>query len=297
MQVWINGRFVSRDEAKTSVFDAGLQHGVGLFETMLARGGRLFRAEEHMRRLSESARHLRLSDRLRIDPLIEAVELTLARNGLREARVRLTITGGDLNLLQSRGEHPSDPTIFIVAQPPTEYPPEFFERGVSVVIADGRDSPLSLTAGHKTLHYWPRILALQVAAMRGAGEALHFTVSNHLCGGAVSNVVLVRDGEILTPIARGEEIPGALPSPVLPGITRAAILEIARSEAMVVQQRMLSIDDVLSADEVFLTNSSWGVLPVVQVERETIGDGAVGEVTQRLREAWLRLVELETAEA
>ena len=297
MDVWLNGRFVDRDVAKVSAFDAGLQHGVGLFETMHARHGRVFRARQHVQRLAGSARELRLTERLHVEPLIDALHLTLGKNEMNEARVRLTVTGGDLNILQSSGAAPADPTILIVAQPPTEYPPEFFERGVMVVIADGRANPLDPHAGHKTLNYWARIAALQVAAQKQAGEALWFTVSNHLAGGSMSNVFLVKDGSLLTPFARGEEESGAIPSPVLPGITRAAIIELAQAEGIAVHRRKIDINDVLAADEVFLTNSSWGVLPVVRLEREQIGDGVVGPITNQLRALHQSLIDSETAAA
>lgn len=294
MQVWINGEFIDRDEAVVSIFDAGFQHGVGLFETMSARHGVPFRAHAHMNRLAESAKQLLLSERLRIDPLVEAITHTLHRNKLKEARVRLTLTGGDLNLLQSEGKSQVDPTIVIVAQPPTNYPPAFFEQGVLVSIADGRDNPFSPMAGHKTLNYWQRIQALQLAGAKRASEALWFSVSNHLVGGCVSNAFLVKDGALLTPIARGEEEQGAVPSSVLPGITRDAILELADQRDIPLEKRMLDINDVLGADEVFLTNSSWGVLPVIGIEREKIGEGHVGDFTRKLRQAWLDLVNQET---
>jgi branched-subunit amino acid aminotransferase/4-amino-4-deoxychorismate lyase len=297
MLVWLNGKFVERNAAMVSLFDAGFQHGVGLFETMLARNGAVFRAEQHMQRLANSARELLLSERLRIEPLADAASLALQRNNLRDARVRLTVTGGDLNMLQSAGKPTIDPTIAIVVQPPTQYPDHFFERGVIATIADGRVNPLDPMAGHKTLNYWARIRALQDAAGKRAGEALWFSVTNHLASGCVSNVFLVKDGGLLTPIARGEEDPGSLRAPVLPGITRAAIRELAEGMDFEVLPRMLDINDLLQADEVFLTNSSWGVLPVVGVEREKIRAGEVGPVTRRLREAWLRLVEDETLSA
>jgi branched-subunit amino acid aminotransferase/4-amino-4-deoxychorismate lyase len=297
MQVWFNGKFVERDQARISVFDAGFQHAVGLFETMLARNGAVFRAAEHLQRLTDSAKELLLTERLRIEPLIDALTATLERNGLQDARVRLTITGGDLNLLQSTGQSQVDPTILIVAQPPTVYPEHFFERGVIVLMANGRENPLHPMAGHKTLNYWPRIRELQLAAAKRAGEAMWFSISNHLCGGCVSNVMLVKDDELLTPIARGEEESGALPSAVLPGITRAAVIGLAEDLDVRVHRRMLDINDLLSADEVMLTNSSWGVLPVVGVEREKIGDGEPGPMTRGLREGWLRMVDEETQAA
>lgn len=295
MFIWLNGEFVERDEAKVSIFDAGLQHAVGLFETLLARHGRVFRAEAHVQRLVESARELLLTERLRVRPLVEAVNLAVQRNNLSEARVRVTVTGGDLNYLQSRGAGRVDPTIIIVAQPPTTYPEPFFSDGVTAVITDDRANPLDSHAGHKTLNYWPRIRALQHAAARGAGEALWFTVSNHLASGSVSNIFLVRDEALLTPAARGEEEHGALTAPVLPGITRAAIIELAEARHLDVTLAMLTIEDLLRADEVFLTNSSWGVLPVASIEREQVADGRVGPITQQLRAAWLSLVDAETS--
>jgi branched-chain amino acid aminotransferase len=297
LSVWLNGKFIDRDAATVSIFDAGFQHGVGLFETVLARNGQAFRVEQHMQRLANSARDLLLSERLRVEPLADAVNLTLQRNNMREARVRLTLTGGNLNLLQSEGKTVVDPTIVIVAQPPTRYPDHFFERGVIVTIAPGRLSPLDPMGGHKTLNYWPRISALQQAAIKRAGEALWLALSDQVVGGCVSNIFLVKDGSLLTPLARGEEDPGAAPSPALPGITRAAMFELAEALDLAVTSRTLDINDVLAADEVFLTNSSWGVLPVVGVERDKIAAGEVGPVTRRLREAWLQLVEDETSAA
>lgn len=302
--VFLNGRFVEQDQAHVSAFDAGLQHGVGLFETMLAGvlgpagdGARpwVHRLEDHLERLVASARELGLSDRLRAPALADAVLRTVEKAALPRARVRLTITGGDLNLLRrEQPPRPVDPTILIVAQPATEYPGEWFQRGVLATIADLRVNPLDPFAGHKTLNYWPRLRELQAAGTRGAGEALVFSVTNHLAGGCVSNAFLVRADELWTPIARGEEgahdapqaCGVAVPSPVLPGVARHALLEAARGLGLRPVRRMIAIADILSADEVMLTNSSWGVLPVVQVERERIGSGAVGPATLRLQDAW-----------
>jgi branched-chain amino acid aminotransferase len=348
--VFLNGAFLSQDESRISAFDAGVQHGVGLFETMLGGTGAREGAEEgpaawvlrlgdHLERLIGSARELGLSDELHAGPLAEAVLRTVEKSGLARARVRLTITGGDLNLLGRGGERAGgprgngdsgasrtggtpvppgriQPTLMIVAQPATEYPEEMFERGIGVVIADLRVNPLDPTGGHKTINYWSRLRELQAAAGKQAGEALVFQVTNFLAGGCVSNAFVVKGGALWTPIARGEETDGAggvrtgdteegieaprhqgiksgaaLPSPVLPGVTRKWLLEWAAAEGIEVRRRMLSIDDVLGADEVFLTNSSWGVVPVVRVERERIGGGSVGAITSRARGAWVDAIQ------
>ncbi len=293
MLTWLNGKLVERDAATVSAFDAGLQHGIGLFETMLARHGRVFRPAAHVKRLVASARELLLTDTLRDGPLVEAVQMVVDRNGLEAARVRLTVTGGNLNrLAASAAARRADPTVLIDAQPPTAYPESFFEKGVMVVIAAGRTNPLDPTAGHKTINYWPRINALQRALTARGAEALWFSVSNHLAGGSVSNVFVVREGSLVTPPARGDT-KGA-PAAVLPGITRVAVMDLAPDLGIEAKTGTLTIDDLLGADEVFLTNASWGVLPVVAVEKEAIGAGEVGPVTRQLRKAWLDLVEEET---
>ena len=303
--VFLNGTFTTQDDARISAFDAGLQHGVGLFETMLGGiiGGeaRAVRIEEHLTRLTSSARELGLSDQLKPGPLEEAVLATIERSGLQRARVRVTITGGDLNLLGKSSPAPIKPTILIVAQPATEYPDQMFEQGITAVIADLKLNPLDPLAGHKTLNYWGRLRELQSAAAKNAGESLIFQVTNHLAGGCVINCFIVSDGALITPIARGEESSApnkstgpAIPSPVLPGITREFILGWAARRGIPVHRRMIAISDILAADEAFLTNSSWGVLPVVRVERESIGTGTPGEITLMAREAWLAAAEAAT---
>lgn len=293
--VWINGQFLSPDAARVPAFDAGLQHGVGLFETMLACGpeGRVFRIERHLARLERSAKALGLTESLKARALAEVIEHVVARSELtgpdlsRRARVRLTVTGGDLNMLSRERASPVDPTVMIVVQPATPYPAEMFERGVSAVVADAKANPLNPFEGHKTLNYWWRLHALHSAARAGAGEAIVLQVTNHICGGAVSNLFAVKDGALHTPIARGEEESGAISSPVLPGVTRSAVIEAAEEMRIGCRRHMLSVAEALDADEVFLTNSSWGVLPVVRIEQKAIGDGSPGPVTKRLREWWL----------
>ena len=297
MKAYLDGKFVDVNRLRISAHDAAVQHAVGLFETMRASGGRVFRLDDHIARLIGSARELALTDRLRHDPLCEAVEATLAENSLTEARVRLTVTGGDLALLPSaraagKGQT-AQPSVLIIATEPTVYPEALFERGVSTIVADPKANPFDPMAGHKTLNYWSRLRTLAEAAAVSAGEALWFTVTNHLCSGAVSNAILIKDGQLLTPFARGEEADGAIPSPVLPGITRAAACDLAEQLDLPVQRRMLTISDVLEADEIMLTNSSWLVLPVVQVEKTTIGHGQPGPITQRLRQAMLEQVKDE----
>ncbi len=315
--VFLNGAFLDTPgQARISALDAGLQHAVGLFETMLAVRGRaepVVLGLEHVQRLIESASALGLSHDLREAALYEALVETFRRSGLERARIRLTITAGDLNML-ARGTgalppHPADPTVLIVAQPATPYPARMLEEGVLVSIAETRANPLNPLESHKTLSYWWRLRELQLAAAKQAGEALVFSVANQLVGGCVSNIFLVKSGTLHTPPARGDDAaprnadpltnpPPPPPSPpsttakseppsaVLPGITRQWAMHTAAGRGMLTQRRPLTINDLLAADEVFLTNSSWGVLPVVRIEAHTVGTGLPGPITRQLIEDW-----------
>lgn len=285
--IMLNGELMDPGEARIGALDAAVQHAVGLFETMLATRGSggvtVHDLDAHLARLDRSARELRLSETLNLSALADDVRRAADASGLARARVRLTVTGGDLNLLRS--DRPHAPTVLVVAQPAPEYPGAMFDQGVGVVIADARANPFNPAEGHKTVSYWWRLRELQQAAARGASEALVFSITNHAVGGCVSNVFAVSGDRLLTPIARSEEAQGGLPSPVLPGITRARVLELARTVGLSAERRMLTIDDLLHADELFLTNSSWAVLPVVAVERARIGSGEPGPRTGELLRA------------
>lgn len=296
--VLVNGEFLAPNDARISAFDAGVQHAVGLFETMTAvmSGGeaRVIGLDEHLSRLALSAKELGLTRELNLAALEEAVVATVERDATPRQRVRLTITGGDLNLLSGGKAENAGPTVLVVSQPAVIYPAEMYDNGISVVVADFRANPLDEGEGHKTLNYWTRLRELQKAAAKRAGEALVFSVTNHLCGGCVSNLILVKDGTVITPIARGEENDAALSgpggvrlrAPVLPGITRAHVLDWAAGSGLKVIKRLVSIDDLLKADEVVVTNSSFGVLPVTRLERESIGKGIVGPITRQWVANW-----------
>lgn len=311
MQAFLNGTFIELDTATIPALDAGLQHAVGLFETMLG-GVRddqpwVIALDEHTERLAASAAALDLSPDLRPAALADAVLATVARSGLARARVKLTVTGGDLNLLTKSASREAskavDPTILITTQPATVYPQAMLRSGVVAALADARANNFNPTEGHKTLAYWWRLRELQSAGRKGAAEALVFDVTNHLAGGCVSNAFVVKAGKVYTPFARGEEGYGPqgptgdveekpavagnhLPSPVLPGVTRAWAIEQLSLKGTPIERRMLTIDDVLGADELFLTNSSWGVLPIVQLEAKPIAQRTPGPVTAGLVDAW-----------
>lgn len=295
MDVFLNGQMIPQDQATVSIDDAGFQHSIGLFETMAAYHGKIFRLQQHLDRLKDSAQSMGLTQELDTKALAVAVNQTLEHNKLTEARLRLTMTAGAISMLKGAKPAPPMPTLLIVPSEPTQYDPAYFETGITVLIAPAGANPFDPMAGHKTLNYWPRLRTLRQAASVGAGEAIWLNVSNHLASGSISNLFLVKDGVLLTPFARGEEVENAIPAPVLPGITRAAILEIAEAQGIEVKKQMLSIEDLLGADEVFLTNSSWLVLPVSHIEKNQIAEGKAGQLTTQLRGLLLDLIQSETA--
>lgn len=296
MKTYLNGEMLPDDQARVPAQDAGFQHAVGLFETAFAYHGRVFRLDRHLARLKRSAEELGLAAAMDTAPLAQAVNQTLAANRLEHARLRLTVTAGTLSLL--KGEDGDAlrvrQTVCVQAQAPTAFDPGYFDRGVRVRLYGQGANPFDATAGHKTLDYWARLRSLRQAAASDCAEAIWLSVTNHLASGAVSNVFLVKDGALLTPIAHGEEKPDALPAPVLPGVVREAAIELAEAEGIAVEKRMLTVEDLLDADEVFLTNSNWKVLPVVAVEQKDIAEGKPGPVTNALRQGLLALIENET---
>ncbi len=274
-KVFLNGELIPASEASLSVFDGGFLHGAGLFETMRAYGGVVYRLDEHLDRLLSSAKELAIpATREDKNSLHKAVVETLEANGLNEARVRLTVSRGDL---RSDPDEKKADTILITALQLQPYPAEFYERGMAVVISDSKVHSCDPVARHKSTNYLARLLELRKAQQIKAGEALWFTELNHLAEGCMSNVFLVKDNALQTP---------SLAEPILPGITRAAVLELARSEKIAVSEQTLTIDDLLGADEVFLTNSIMEIMPVCRVEKHAVGNERPGPVTEKLAELY-----------
>jgi D-amino acid aminotransferase len=283
--VLLHGEIVEAAEARVSVFDAGLAHGAGLFETVRVYHGNPFRLDEHLRRMRQSGQRLGIALPWDDAELTRGVERVLQANELRDARLRITATPGDARTAESSPEDASPPaTLLIAAQAFDSYPAEHYRRGMTVCVSSFKQSRNDPLAGHKTLSYFPRLLALREAHARQCGEALWFTADNRLAEGSISNVFLVSNEKLLTP---------PLDTPVLPGVARKVVLEGAAAERIAAEERALTIDDLLAADEVFLTNVILEVMPVCRVERHAVGDEKVGEITRRLHEAYRRMAARE----
>lgn len=277
--VYLNGRFVSEPDARISVYDGGWLHGAGLFETMRAENGRVFRLDSHIERLHRSASKLLMAiepDRL---PDHRVFAQLLDRNSLKAARVRLMVTAGSM-----RGHTAADGshlTVCATASDLSPYPVDFYEKGVPVIICDFRISPSDPVAGHKTTCYLPRLLGLRQAQQGQCVEALWFTTANRLAEGSISNIFIIKDGILKTP---------PLDTPVLPGIARGIVLEIARRIGIEAQECPLTINDLLDADEVLLTNAIMQVMPVIRVEKHDIHNGRVGSLGKSFLQEYRRQV-------
>ncbi|HOK65598.1 MAG TPA: aminotransferase class IV [Anaerohalosphaeraceae bacterium] len=271
-QVFLNGSLVPASQARIGIDDSSFLYGIGLFETMRAVGGRVFRFSDHWQRLADSAQALSIVNSYSKEEVQDAVGQVLRANQLTDARIRLTLTGGSLRAEENRRS-----TLLITATAFVPYPKEYFEKGVRVVITDYRQNPKDPFIGHKTTCYGPRLAALRVAHEKLAAEALWFTTENRLAEGCISNVFLIRQGKLLTP---------PLSTPVLPGIARKTVLELAQQEKIATEERPLDINDLLAAEEVFLTNVVMTILPVVAVEGHTVGEGKPGAVTRHLTQKY-----------
>lgn len=284
--VWLNGNFIDDSEASVSLRDTGLLHAAGVFTTMRSFDGKVFRLQQHLERIRASSEALFIPLTYSDAVLTKATEDLLQRNELKDARLRLTVTRGQAIQDPVHGLR-LEPNVFITATDSEPYPAEFYQRGMTVILLDEQKlNPYDLQAGHKTLNYLSRLSALREANRRGAGEALWFNVHNYLQSGSISNVFVVKDETLITPPTPAELLDPAVreataypKSAVLPGITRAAILEIAQEAGIAIKRASITVSELLEADEVFLTNSIMQVMPVCRIERRGIGNEKPGAIT------------------
>lgn len=282
--VYLNGSLVPRSEARVSVFDRGFLYGYGLFETMRAYNGRIFRLHSHVERLIASAKIIGIRLDMGID-LGKACEETLRANGLKEARLRLTVSRGEAATFS--GE--SSPTVAVTASRYSPLPAEVYERGYRALVSSHRRFSLSPLSRIKSDNYLPGILARMEAEAAGLDEALLLNEHGHIAEAAMSNIFFVdSDGLVTPPVESG----------ILPGITRQVVMGLARDMGMAVSEEEVNLRDLGRFNEAFLTNSVMEVMPLVLIIEDglarDIGTGQTGAVTRRLMSAYRRLVEEET---
>ena len=268
-KVFLNDKLVDIDKASVSVTDSGLLYGMGLFETMRSYNGVVFCLKDHLDRLFFSASSLSIENTYDRKYITDAIYKVLDANKLTDARLRLTLTSGSM----AKSEEQRRATLLITATKLQPYPPEYYKNGVLVVLCPFRQNQAEPIYGHKTINYLSRMIALDFAHRKKAAEALWFTVDNRLAEGCISNVFLVKDAALYTP---------PIATPVLAGVARKTVCQIAIKNSIKLVEKTLGINDVLDADEVFLTNVIMQILPISAVEKHTVGDGKVGPMTKKL---------------
>jgi len=280
-QIWIDGKFFEKEDAKVSVFDHGLLYGDGVFEGIRAYGGRIFRLAQHLDRLYASARAIWLDVGLPQAEMATVCEECVRVNGLKDAYIRLIVTRGvgDLGLDPRKCKKAS---IICIADSIALFPPEMYERGLTMMTAA---TPVHHREGVspriKSLNYLAHILAKIEAIAAGADEALMLEAGEGVAEGVAENVFAVHGKRLLTPPAHAG---------VLRGITRDAVIEVAAEAGFEVREEMLTRYDLYTADEVFLSGTAAEIMGVVKLDGRTIADGKVGPATRDLAKRFKALV-------
>ena len=273
MLIYIDGEFLPKAEAKVSVFDHGLLYGDGVFEGIRSYNGRVFKLDEHLERLYDSAKSIMLQIPIPIETMKEKVLETLRLNHLTEAYIRLVVTRGvgDLGLDPDKCPNPS---IIIIADKITLYPPKFYEDGLEIVtVSVRRNYAEAINPRIKSLNYLNNILAKIEGKQAGAEEVLMLNAEGYVVECSGDNIFWVKNEVLVTPpVHMG----------ILEGVTRNSVIDLAREAGMQVEERVFTRHDLYIADECFLTGTAAEVIPVVKIDQRAIGDGQPGKVTEKL---------------
>ena len=277
--IYINGKFVPAEEAAISVFDHGFLYGDGVFEGIRAYGGRVFRLKDHVERLYESAQAIMLCVPMTKEEMMEAILETLRKNNLRDAYIRPIVTRGfgDLGLDPNKC---SLATVIIIAIEWGAMYGSLYEVGLTAVsVAVRRNALDALSPNIKSLNYLNNILAKIEANVKGGNEAIILDAQGKLSEGSGDNIFIVKDGKIYTPYTLNN----------LKGITRDAVIELARASGYEVLERDLGLFDLYTGDEVFVTGTAAEVAPVTKADGRIIGKGVPGPVTKELMAAFKKM--------
>jgi len=282
--VYLNGDLIPRSLARLSPFDHGFLYGYGLFETLRAYDGSIFRLDRHLARLHRSAQTLGIAAKLSSFDLQKACSDVLEANKLSDARLRLTISAGAGDMTPNP-DTCSDITVFIAARRLLPLPPETYRRGFRIIVSSLRRNSQSPLSRLKSSCYVENVLARQEARAASADEALVLNERGLVAEGSTSNIFLVKGKLLLTP---------SIESGALPGITREAVLELAQAMKLEAFEREIELAELTEAAEAFLTNSILEIMPLTRFDDKSLGPGKPGALTERLMSTYKELVEKET---
>ncbi len=281
MIIYIDGKFHPEEEAKISVFDHGLLYGDGVFEGIRAYEGKIFKLEEHLARLEDSAKAILLKLPLSRAEIAQAVLETCQKNKMKSGYLRLVVTRGK-GYLGLSPDRCKKPTIIIIASELELYPEKYYREGLKVVTgATWRQSPAALDPGIKSLNYLNNILAKIEGQQAGAQEVILLNPQGLVSECSGDNIFFIRHGALITP---------KLSSGALNGITRATVLEIARAAGWETREDDVRRYDLFTCEEMFLTGTGAEIVPVVEVDGRQVGDGRPGKKTADLMKRYRQLV-------
>jgi len=278
-QIYLNGKFVPEEQATVSVFDHGFLYGDGVFEGIRAYGGRVFRLEDHVRRLFDSAQAIMLSIPMSQEEMCSAILETLKRNNLRDAYIRPIVSRGygDLGLDPNKCKKA---TVIIIAIEWGAMYGNLYEVGLTAIsVAVRRNSPDSLPPNIKSLNYLNNILAKIEANIKGGNEAIILDSRGLVSEGSGDNIFVIKNGKVYTPYTINN----------LKGITREAVIDAAATRGYNILERDMGLFDLYTADEVFVTGTAAEVAPVTRVDGRVIGTGKPGPITKELMVAFKEL--------
>lgn len=280
--IYINGKFFPRDKAKVSVLDHGFLYGNGVFETMRAYKGKVFMIDRHIERLFRSAEAVYLNIQMGKREIKKAIENTVRKNGLSEAYIRITISRGE-------GEPGLDPdlcqssTVVIYIKEFKPYPEKCYREGIKISITSIKKiAPDYIKSPLKACNYYlPNFFAKREAKEKGAVEGIMLTEGGYIAEGTVCNIFIVSNGVLATPPTGSD---------VLDGVTREIVAQIAKDTDIPFRERWFLRDELISADECFLTNTTFEIMPVKEVDDFKIGKKSPGRMTTLLMEKFRELV-------
>jgi branched-chain amino acid aminotransferase len=281
-KVYISGKLYDKADARISVYDHGLLYGDGVFEGIRVYNGKVFRLREHVERLYESARHIHLEIPLSKEKMAEAITSTVQANAKRDGYIRAVVTRG-AGYLGLDPRKTTDPQVVIIVDDISLYPRELYENGMDLVtVSTIRNHPNALNPRIKSLNYLNNILAKVEAVQAGCVEALMLNHKGEVAECTGDNIFIAKRGTLRTP---------PLDAGILEGVTRNAVIDLARAANVPVQEMAMTRHDIYSADECFLTGTAAEIIPVVKCDGRMIGTGRPGPLTRQLRDRFQQLTQ------
>jgi len=275
MWIFLNDRFVDEKDAVVSVFDHGFLYGDGVYETLRAYGGRIFKRDEHLARLRRSGRMIGLEVPVPEKDWPALLQDAMRRNGLTDAYIRITVSRGAGEIGLDPALCPR-PTVVLIARPFRAYPTHLFTEGVRLALVSvRRNLATALNPQIKSLNFLNNILAKQEATRAGAFDALMLNADGVLTECTTSNLFFVRHGCLCTP---------SVACSILDGVTRGTVLQLAREHGIQTEEGAYTPETLLEADECFLTNTTMEIAPVRAINQTAFGSACPGPLTSRLRE-------------